>query len=125
MENKRSYVKYSLCGALAGIVNGVLGSGGGIVLVPLFLLWLKLPSKKAFASSVSVTLPMSIVAASVCLLSAQRDISPVLASSLPYLAGGAAGGLLGGLFFKKLPALWLHRIFGALLIFGGVRAVFF
>ena len=41
----------------------------------------------------------------------------------PYLLGGVAGGLLSGLFFKKVPVVWLRRGFGLLILYGGVKAV--
>ena len=43
--------------------------------------------------------------------------------ALPYLLGGVAGGLLSGLFFKKISAVWLRRGFGLLILYGGIRAV--
>ena len=38
-----------------------------------------------------------------------------------YLAGSAAGGLLAGIFGKKIPVLWLHRILGIFILWGGIR----
>ena len=43
------------------------------------------------------------------------------ASSVPYLIGGAIGGVLAGLFLKKLPTKWLHRILGIFILWGGYR----
>jgi len=37
--------------------------------------------------------------------------------------GGAVGGLLSGKLFQKVPLAWLRRAFGALILYGGVRAV--
>ena len=37
--------------------------------------------------------------------------------------GAVAGGLLSGLFFKKVPVVWLRRGFGLLILYGGVKAV--
>ncbi|MBR3865271.1 MAG: TSUP family transporter [Clostridia bacterium] len=103
---------------MAGIVNGLLGSGGGIILVPLFLSWIKLDGKKAFATSVSTTLPMSLATMAVCFFGGNI---PSFSKALPYLIGGGVGGIVAGTLLKKLPTLWLRRIFGALLIIGGVK----
>ena len=46
-------VKYIITGALAGVANGLFGSGGGLFLVPLFVSWLHMEQKKAFATSVA------------------------------------------------------------------------
>ena len=45
------------------------------------------------------------------------------AAALPYVLGGAAGGWAGGKWFRGVRLPWLKRIFGALLIFGGVRCI--
>jgi len=111
--------RYLVCGALAGTLNGCLGTGGGVVLVPLLLYWLKLPQRQAFATSVFIILPVSLVSAVCYFFTGGMD----LPSALPYLLGGFAGGLLSGKLYTRLPVTLLRRIFGAVLIFGGVRAV--
>ena len=45
--------------------------------------------------------------------------------ALPYLAGGLIGGFLGGRIFRKLNMVWLRRAFALLILYGGVRALFF
>ena len=50
-----------LSGALAGALNGLFGTGGGIVLVPLLLRVHRLPAQRAFATSLAVILPLSAV----------------------------------------------------------------
>ena len=111
--------KYLAAGALAGLVNGFFGAGGGIVLVPLLVSWIGLDSKKAFATSVFIILPISALSAALYLRQGRVD----LALAAPYLIGGFAGGLLCGKIYRKLPSLLLRRAFGALLLLGGVRAV--
>ena len=44
-------------------------------------------------------------------------------AALPYLAGGLAGGWLGGRLFKKLSMVWLRRGFALLILYGGVKAL--
>ena len=41
--------------------------------------------------------------------------------ALPYLLGGLAGGIVGGMLFRKMPGRWLRRLFGVFLVYGGVR----
>ena len=45
-------------------------------------------------------------------------------TALPYLIGGAAGGLIAGRIFQSVKTIWLRRAFGALILYGGIRAVF-
>ena len=111
--------KSALAGAAAGVVNGFFGAGGGMVLVPLLIGWGKMDQRKAFASSVFIILPLCAVSAAVYLLRTEFDFL----RALPYLIGGLAGGFIGGRIFGKVPTKLLHRIFGILLIIGGVRAI--
>ena len=112
-------VEYTITGALAGVANGLFGSGGGLFLVPLFVSWLHMEQKKAFATSVAVILALSVASLAVFLLKGGMDWG----LAWPYLLGGVAGGLLSGLFFKKVPVVWLRRGFGLLILYGGVKAV--
>lgn len=55
--------KKVLIGLMAGIINGLFTSGGGLILVPAFLYILKMEPKKARATSIFCILPMVIVTA--------------------------------------------------------------
>ena len=113
-------IKYIITGLLAGLANGFFGSGGGMFLVPMFCRWIRMDEKKAFATSLSVVLPLSVVSAVVYLRNGMFDIK----TAVPYLLGGLIGGSLGGVIFKKVSARFLHIIFGIFIIYGGVRALF-
>lgn len=107
----------AIAGLLAGVVNGIFGGAGGMVLIPALGLWTNVEEDALFSMSVSVMVP-------VCLLSlgiaAARAPLPWL-DNAPYLLGSAAGGVLVGFFGRRIPAKWLHRGFGLLLLWGGVR----
>ncbi|MBR5540051.1 MAG: sulfite exporter TauE/SafE family protein [Clostridia bacterium] len=112
-------VKYLVIGALAGMANGLFGSGGGLFLVPLLTSWTGMKQKHAFATSIAIIVPLSLVSFIVFLVRGGFDLS----LSWPYLIGGAAGGVLSGVFFKNMSATLLRRLFGMLLLYGGIRAV--
>ena len=109
--------KCLLAGLAAGFVNGFFGAGGGMVLVPLLIWLIGLPDKLAFSSAISIILPLCVVS---LVIYARHDMLP-LSDALPYLLGGAGGGVLAGLWFQKVPAKWLHLALGALILLGGVR----
>ena len=106
-----------IAGGAAGLANGLFGGGGGMVLLPLLVKWRKLEGRKAFATCVAVIFPMCCVSAGVYLW----QVRPALTLLLPYLAGGVAGGVIGGMTFEKVPVRVLKLIFGAFLLYGGVR----
>ena len=106
-----------LAGLAAGFVNGFFGAGGGMVLVPLLIWLVGLPDKLAFSSAISIILPLCVVS---LVIYGRHDMLP-LSDALPYLLGGAGGGVLAGLWFQKVPAKWLHLALGALILLGGVR----
>ena len=109
--------KCLLAGLAAGFVNGFFGAGGGMVLVPLLIWLVGLPDKLAFSSAISIILPLCVVS---LVIYGRHDMLP-LSDALPYLLGGAGGGVLAGLWFQKVPAKWLHLALGALILVGGVR----
>ena len=110
-------IKYAVTGALAGVINGLFGAGGGMLLVPLFSSWAKLGYKQSLATSVAVILPVSLCSALVYIFA--HGFS--LLSAIPYAAGGLLGGILGGRLFKNVPDKWIRRIFALFVIYGGVK----
>lgn len=114
---KKKYLGSALAGLGAGAVNGLFGAGGGMVLVPLLIGLTDLPDEEIFPSSVSIILPICLVSLSYSLMKNSVDWHAVF----PYLVGSAMGGILAGLFGRKIPTLWLHRILGVLILWGGVR----
>ena len=107
---------YILAGGIAGAINGLLGAGGGMLLVPL-LSWLCSEDEDIFASSVAIMLPVCVVSLA---------INPGLGElpwkeAWPYLVAAIPGGLLAGLLDKKIPVKWLHRGLGIIILWGGIR----
>ena len=106
-------------GTAAGILNGLFGAGGGLILVPLLTNWIGLKEKAAFATSVAIILPLSVVSYVIFCLRGGN----VWAEALPYLLGGILGGSLSAKLFRRVSAVWLHRLFAFLLFYGGIKAV--
>lgn len=105
----------------AGVANGFFGGGGGVVLLPLFHRWCGLEQRKTFATSLVVILPLCLLSSVIYLFRGGLDFSV----ALPYLLGGLVGGFLGGKTFQRRNMTRLRRLFALLLLYGGVRALFF
>ena len=100
----------------AGIINGLLGSGGGMIAVPA-LEKSGVKANRAHATSVAIMLPLSAVSAVFYLWGG--DVS--LSDALPYIPGGIAGALLGVLLLRKVRPKLLRRAFGAVAVYSGLR----
>lgn len=117
---KRRYSKLPgvvIAGLGAGLINGTLGAAGGMVLIPCLSALAKIPERALFPMSVCVMLPVCLLT---LLLSARTAPLP-WAQALPYLLGGCLGGIAAGIWGKYIPTKWLHRAFGLLMLWGGIR----
>ena len=117
MQNWKKRYGAALSGAAAGVANGLFGAGGGMVLLPLLSRLTELDGHECFASCVCIILPLSLVSAGVYALRGGSFAT----ESVPYLIGGALGGVIEGLLLKRLPTKWLHRVLGAFILWGGAR----
>ena len=105
-------------GFCKGVLNGLFGAGGGMVAVP-FLRSGGLDEKQSHASSVALLMALSFVSTMLYL----RRGSMTVQDALPYLPGALAGSAAGALLMPKISTKWLKRIFGLLMIYGGIRMV--
>lgn len=105
-----------LGGGAAGAVNGLFGAGGGMVLVPMLGKQSGLAEEELFPASIAIIAPICVVS---LLFSGLQGIT--LTQLLPYLIGSAVGGFAAGLWGKHIPVLWLHRVLGLLILWGGIR----
>ena len=116
---RNNWVRYGLCGAAAGLINGFFGAGGGMILVPMLISFGKLEDKQAFSSAISIILPLCMV--SIWVYSLQGSLS--FSAAFPYLAGGLAGGIIGGLLFRRVSVQFLHKCLGLVILWGGIRLI--
>ncbi len=118
---QKSSLRAAMAGGAAGLVNGFFGGGGGMVLVPMLTGRCGLDQRRAFATSVAVILPLCALSSVIYFFRGGLDLT----AALPYLLGGLAGGFLGGKLFKNLNMDWLRRGFALLILYGGVKSLFF
>jgi uncharacterized membrane protein YfcA len=104
-------------GLVSGLLNGLLGSGGGAVVVLALQKFLKVDTHKSHATAVAIMLPLTLVSAAIYLMLYETNIMMALWVTL----GGVFGGILGAKFLRKISAKWLHKLFGAVMIFAAVR----
>ena len=113
MKNKFKLMTF---GAVAGFCNGLFGSGGGTVVVPM-LRKSGIENKKCHATSIAIIFPLSFVTAFIL----KNKVEVGLTDAFKYLPLGIIGALLGSFFLKKIPNALLKRIFGGIIVFSAVR----
>ena len=115
--HKNNFTGFLLAGCAAGAVNGLLGGGGGMVLVPLLCMLTTLEDREIFNASVAIILPICVI--SLIVTGIFQTIPWKFA--MPYLIGSAIGGIVAAVWGQKIPVKWLHRSLGILIIWGGIR----
>lgn len=118
--DKSFYIKTVAIGVVGGVINGLLGVGGGTFLIPAMVAWLGVHQHQAHGTSLSVTLPTALI--SVFIYTTNHIYNFDLAYKIAL--GGVIGGYLGAKIMEKMPALLLRRIFGVCLILTAIRMVF-
>lgn len=117
VESKNNIFIKLLTGALIGFVNGFWGGGGGMICVPLLMQIIKLPEKKAHATTLLIMLPLSLASLIVYLISGNLQIIQAIKIG----AGFIVGGVIGAIILKFISNVWLGIIFSLIIIAGGVK----
>lgn len=106
-----------LIGFLAGVLAGLFGVGGGFLMVPLYLAWLKIDQKKAHATSLAAVVPIAISGA--IGYAATGDVDWTAAAYL--LAGSFFGAMYGAKLLHTISLPKLQLVFGILLTVSAAR----
>ena len=117
-----------LLGAAAGFLNGLLGTGGGIVLVYV-MQWYRrrrggphvLPdqARDVYATALAVMLPISIFSSFHYANAGALDFN----AFAPMLLPSVVGGILGGWLLDRLKLDLLKRLFALLVLISGILMI--
>lgn len=100
----------------AGLLNGLLGAGGGILVVSM-LSKQGLAPKEAHATSLAVILPLTLLSLGVYALSGNLP----LRGSLPFFIPALAGAAVGAALLPKVKPAWLKLGFSVLVLYSACR----
>jgi uncharacterized protein len=95
-----------------GVLSGLLGVGGGIVMVPLLVLWAGYAQRQAHALSLGAIIPISIAGI------ATYGIAGEVAwwDALALAAGSIVGAPIGAGLLARIDERLLKLVFGAFLV---------
>jgi uncharacterized membrane protein YfcA len=107
-------------GGIAGVLNGLFGSGGGVAAVPLLEAG-GLPAKKAHATSVAAILIISVASVAAYGARGVLDVS----ATLPLIPWGILGAAVGAFLLNGINNDLLRRIFGIIIAVSALRILLF
>ena len=104
-------------GALAGLVNGLFGSGGGMVVVPA-LKWVGVETHHSHATALAVIFPLSLISAVVYYF---QQGSSIPGETWVIAAASVVGALAGACLLQKLKTVVLEVGLSLVMIASAVR----
>jgi len=108
----RRTLQLAAAGTAAGVFSGLFGVGGGVVIVPLLVLWLGFEEREATGTSLAAIAVIAAVAAALHGAYGNVDVRHGLLIGVP-----AVGGVLAGTWLQQRVSV--HRLslgFAALLV---------
>ncbi|MFD0862365.1 sulfite exporter TauE/SafE family protein [Sungkyunkwania multivorans] len=117
------YIVVSLIviGILAGVLSGAIGVGGGIVMVPLLLLFLGFSQHEAQGTSLAAMLPpVTLLAVLNYYKAGHINWKYALIISATFIIGGYFGSKLAIAIDQKL----LKKIFGGVMLVVSLKMIF-
>jgi uncharacterized membrane protein YfcA len=108
-------------GLLAGILSGLVGVGGGILMIPLLIMFLGLTQHQAQGTALFAMLPPIGILAAMNYYKAgfvKWEYAAVIA--LAFVVGGYFGSKLS----ISLPAQTVRKVFGVIMLIGAIKLIF-
>ena len=122
-EAKKRSMLFALAGILSGIVNGLLGTGGGILTVlflsKIYALEKIYSTKDVFAITLCSSLIMSAASLVFYLSEGFFDLS----QGAPYMLAAIFGGAFGAFLLDRLNSKTMKVIFALLVVWAGISMV--
>lgn len=113
-------IKNSAIGLFTGFINGIFGSGGGTLLVPILNNILKVEEHKSHATALAVIIFLSTTSSVIYISKGTFDMSLTVQAAI----GSILGGIIGAKLLSKVNGKFLRIGFGIVMIIAAFRMVF-
>lgn len=113
-------IKNTIIGSFTGFINGVFGSGGGTLLVPILNNILKVEEHKSHATALAIIIFLSTTSSVVYISKGTYDVKLTLQAAV----GSIIGGIIGAKLLCKVTGRFLRISFGLIMIIAALRMVF-
>ena len=111
---------YLSIGLAGGLLSGLMGVGGGIILIPLMIIFLKMNQHQAQGTSLAIIM---LSFASMIVYYKKGHVNLGIAALIG--VGFILGGLIGAYFATSLPEQFLKKCFAVLLLVVAFKMLFF
>jgi hypothetical protein len=118
-EATAGLVKLAAVGTAAGAFSGLFGVGGGIVIVPLLVLWFGYGERLATGTSLAAIVVIAVLAAAAQALYGNVDVLKGVLIGVPAVGGVVAGAALQ----QRLPERTVSLLFALLLVVIAVELI--
>jgi uncharacterized membrane protein YfcA len=118
-ERNSKLLPLALWGLAIGLITGLLGAGGGFLIIPALVLFVKLPMKTAIGTSLVIIAINSIFGFLFSLKQTPLDWKILLL----FTALAIIGIYAGSLFAEKIPGKTLKKWFGWFVVIMGVYII--
>jgi len=115
-----TFIILIIIGLLAGILSGLVGVGGGILMIPLLIIFLGLSQHQAQGTALFAMLPPIGILAAINYYKegfVKWEYAIVIAFTF------IIGGYLGSKFSLSLPPQMVRRIFGVIMLLGAIKLI--
>lgn len=116
----KKYGKEIMIGLACGLLNGMFGSGGGTVVVPMMEKLLHFSPAKSHPTTILIVLLISLSSSFFYVSKGYFDLRLWFYVSV----GGVLGGFVGAKILSKISKKWLKIIFGVVILFGAYKMIF-
>tara|TARA_B100000768_G_scaffold144003_1_gene136351 strand:+ start:1104 stop:1472 length:369 start_codon:yes stop_codon:yes gene_type:complete len=115
-----TFIILIIIGLLAGILSGLVGVGGGILMIPLLIIFLGLTQHQAQGTALFAMLPPIGILAAINYYKegfVKWEYAIIIAFTF------VIGGYLGSKLSLSLPPQLVRRIFGIIMLIGAIKLI--
>ena len=115
-----TFIILIIIGLLAGVLSGLVGVGGGILMIPLLIIFLGLTQHQAQGTALFAMLPPIGILAAINYYKegfVKWEYAIVIAFTF------VIGGYLGSKLSLSLPPQMVRRVFGVIMLLGAIKLI--
>jgi len=115
-----TFIILIIIGLLAGVLSGLVGVGGGILMIPLLIIFLGLTQHEAQGTALFAMLPPIGILAAINYYKegfVKWEYAIVIAFTF------VIGGYLGSKLSLSLPPQTVKRVFGVIMLLGAIKLI--